>query len=219
MGGVSATGAFIINQTLGGNFTDAAQLDKAIGREPNKPGDSSKLSLELLKRGLSVESYAPSSPLDEPAQKLAHGEIDFDEYLKVYEACRGPIATDDYALFREFYEKTFVPAWLEREKRFATYKATGQMISRSNSEISRQMLETLVNNGKHIFTGQITRGETGAHAIAIFRPKLTMPALIFSPGTDKSNPHDASRILPLSELEFKSFENSAIGAIALWEQG
>lgn len=217
-GCVSATGAFIINQVLGETVTNAAELDEAMEREPGKPGDNPKLSLEILKRGLFQEYFTPYSPLEEPAEKLVNGKIDFDEYLPVYEQVYGTVPRNQYELIRAYYKETFIPAYLAREERFGSYKQSGQLVSNKNCLISEELLTGLVNDGKYVFATTTREGSVGEHAIALFRPNLEMPALCFSPGTVIDRPPYGSTVRPLTRPKYENLRTNAIGAISLWQK-
>lgn len=216
-GCVSATGAFIINQVTGEDNKDAAAIDKLLERRPNTAGDTTKLGTLCLKLGMKMEGYTPPSPLKEPAEKLAYGEITFDDYFQIFQEVMGPVNEDLYELFRDYYENTFIPAHLTAEERLRPYKSTGQVVSHDEITISKNLLESLVDRGDYIFATQLTEGGV-SHAVAIFRPELSMPALMFTPATHDNELDIQSDIVPLTQYGFDALKNESIDAFALWSR-
>lgn len=210
-GCVTATGAFIINRLTQADIVNPSVLDTRIGRNKEKPGDTSLLALEFLNSGLSIDSHAPFSPLDAPSKKLIHGEIDFDTYFKIFQEHYGDVTEENYYRLRDYYMNTFIPSALAAETRFIEYEKSGQSVTHNESPITESLLEEMVNEGKYVFATE-TMDAGVEHAIAIFRPSIKLPALIFNPDVEESG------IEVMTRCDFENISSSPIGAVALWSQ-
>lgn len=210
-GCVTATGAFIVNRLTQADIVTPSILDTRIGRNKEKPGDTSLLALEFLNSGLSIDSHAPFSPLDAPSQQLVHGEIDFDTYFKIFQEHRENVTEENYHRLRDYYMNTFIPSALAAETRFVEYEKSGQSVRHDESQITESLVEKMVNGGKYVFATE-TLDEGEEHAIAIFRPNTKLPALIFYPEVEESG------IAVMTRYDFENISSSPIGAVALWSQ-
>ena len=108
-GCTSATAAFIVNQLAGKPHKTAAYFDRQLKRSPGQGGNSSALSMWLMRHGCRDTEYVPRHPLDEAAKSYVDGDTTFEDYFGAFTAHFGEVAPEQYEIVRHHIEHVFKP--------------------------------------------------------------------------------------------------------------